>query len=74
MVAAAPTTTTYRYRFLVGTRIVHRGITTDLERREREHRRRWPEGRIEPVGEPTSHAEAWEWERQQTGGSSAHAG
>ena len=66
MVAATPTTTTtYRYRFLVGTRVVHQGITTDLERRQREHRRRWPGGRIEAVGGPTSHAEAWEWERQQ---------
>ncbi len=74
MVAASLTTPTYRYRFLVGSRVVYRGITTDLERREREHRCRWPEGRIEAVGRPTSHAEAWEWERQQARGPSALAG
>lgn len=74
MVVATPTTTTYRYRFVVGSRVVHRGITTDLKRREREHQRRWPEGRIEAVGGPTSHTEAWEWERRQAGRLSAHAG
>ena len=67
MVTATPTATaTFRYRFLVGSRVVHQGITTDLERREREHQRRWPGGHIEPVGEPTSHAEAWDWERRQS--------
>lgn len=74
MVAATPKTTTYKYRFLVGSRVVYRGITTDLERRQREHRRRWPDGRIESVGEPTSHAEAWEWERRLAGGPPGHAG
>ena len=55
MVAATPTATaTFRYRFLVGSRVVHQGITTDLERREREHRRRCPGGHIKPVGEPTA--------------------
>ena len=33
---------TFRYRFLVGSRVVHTGITTDLQRRQREHQRRWP--------------------------------
>lgn len=74
MVAAAQTTSTYRYRFLVGSRVVHQGITTDLERREREHRVRWPDGNIEAVGEPTSHTEAWAWEQQQARGASAHTG
>lgn len=74
MVAPTPTTKTYRYRFWVGSRVVYRGITTDLERREREHRHRWPEGRIEAIGRPTSHAKAWEWERQQARGPSAVAG
>ena len=71
---AAPKTTTYRYHFVVDSRVVHSGITTDLERREREHQRRWPTGRIEAVGGPTSHAEAWEWERQQAGAPAARAG
>ena len=34
--------TTYRYRFKVDGKVVHCGTTTDLVRREREHRRRWP--------------------------------
>lgn len=59
------TSTTYRYRFKVGERVVYCGITTDLVRREREHRRRWPEGRIEPVGAATTREKAWSWEKQQ---------
>lgn len=56
---------TYKYRLKVNDRVVHQGITTDLRRREQEHRRRWPTARIEQVGEATSHREAWEWEREQ---------
>ena len=56
---------TYKYRFKVDGRVVHHGITTDLQRREREHRQRWPDGVIEQVGQPTSHRDPWEWERQQ---------
>ena len=57
---------TYRYHFKVDGDTVHSGFTIDLERREREHRRRWPTGHIEQVGPPTTHEEAWYWERQQT--------
>lgn len=57
-------TRTFKYRLKVDDRVVLHGITTDLRRREREHRRRWPHARIEQVGEPTSHREAWEWEQQ----------
>ena len=57
--------TTYRYRFKVDGRVVYCGITTDLARREHEHRRRWPTGRIEQEGPPTTHEDAWNWERQQ---------
>ena len=57
--------TTYRYRFKVNGRVVRCGFTTDLARREQEHRRRWPKGCIEQVGEPTTREEAWKWERQQ---------
>ena len=56
--------TTYR-RFKVDGKVVHCGITTDLVRREREHSRRWPNGRIEQVGPATTREEAWHWERQQ---------
>lgn len=59
--------TTFRYRFKVGGKVVYFGITSDLVRREHEHRRRWPTGSIEQVGPPTTREEAWEWERKQTG-------
>jgi predicted GIY-YIG superfamily endonuclease len=55
----------FRYRFKVGGKVVHCGITADLARREHEHRRRWPTGRIEQVGPATTREEAWHWERQQ---------
>ena len=51
----------FRYCFKVDGRVVHCGFTTDLARREREHRRRWPTGRIEQVGGPTAREEAWKW-------------
>ncbi len=57
--------TTYKYRFKVDGKVVHSGITADLVRREREHRRRWPTGSIEQVGPATTHEKAWHWERQQ---------
>ena len=59
--------TTYRYLLKVDGRVVHSGITNDLERREREHRRRWPTGRVEQVGRRTTRAEAWRWEKEQAG-------
>ena len=68
--AAAPVKT-YKYRFKVDGRVVHHGITSDLRRRE--HRRRWPDGVIEQIGQPTSHRDAWEWERQQAFPGSATA-
>jgi predicted GIY-YIG superfamily endonuclease len=37
---------TYKYHFKVGNKIVHGGITTDLERREKEHHQENPEGHI----------------------------
>ena len=58
---------TYRYHFKVDDKTVHSGFTIDLKRREHEHRRRWPTGHIEQVGAPTTHEDAWRWERQQTG-------
>ena len=60
--------TTYKYCFKVGNKVVHSGITNDLERREREHRRRWPNGRIEQVGRRTTREDAWRWEKEQAAG------
>ena len=57
---------TYRYRLKVDGKVVYYGITTDLERRQREHRVRWPTGHVEQVGPATTHEEAWIWEKEQT--------
>ena len=57
---------TCKYVFKVNGETVLRGFTIDLKRREQEHRPRWPNGRIEQVGHPTTHEDAWNWARQQS--------
>ncbi len=52
---------TYKYNFKVGNKIVHSGITIDLERRERQHQRRWPNGHIKQVGYRTTADAARKW-------------
>ncbi len=52
---------TYKYNFKVGDKIVHSGITTDLERREKHHQRRWPNGHIKQVGYRTTADAARKW-------------
>jgi predicted GIY-YIG superfamily endonuclease len=56
---------TCKYYFKVGRKIRHAGITTDLDRREREHQQRWPTGHICKVGNLTTSEAAREWEEQQ---------
>jgi hypothetical protein len=51
-----------KYDFKVGNKIVHSGITKDLERREVEHQQRWPSGHIVQVGRSTTEDAAREWE------------
>ncbi len=53
---------TYKYDFKVGNKIVHSGITNDLERREQEHQNRWSNGHIVQVGRKTTEDAAREWE------------
>ena len=45
---------TNKYQFKVGNKIVHGGITKDLERREAEHQQKWPNGHIKKVGRMTT--------------------
>ncbi len=52
---------TYKYNFKVGNKIVHSGITIDLERREKQHQRRWPSGHIKQVGYRTTADAARKW-------------
>lgn len=58
---------TYKYHFKLGNKIVHTGITYDIDRREAEHKRErgWGKGHIKQVGLRTTRAAAVEWEREQ---------
>lgn len=53
---------TYKYDFKVRQKIVHSGITKDLERREIEHQQKWPKGHIVQIGNKTTEEAAKEWE------------
>ena len=56
---------TYKYHFKVGNKIVHGGITNDLERREQEHQEERPKGHIKQVGHRTTEEAAREWEKEK---------
>ncbi len=56
---------TYKYQFKVGNKIVHGGITNDLERRENEHQQDHPKGRIKQVGRRTTEDAARKWEKDK---------
>jgi predicted GIY-YIG superfamily endonuclease len=56
---------TYKYHFKIGNKIVHGGITDDLERREMEHQQKWPKGHITQVGLRTTEEAAIEWEKKK---------
>ncbi len=57
---------TYKYHFKKGNKIVHTGITNDLERREREHKAALGEsGHIKQVGRATTRDAALKWEGEQ---------
>lgn len=53
---------TYKYDFKIAQRIVHSGITNDLERREVQHQVKWPKGHIVQVGNRTTEEAATKWE------------
>ena len=58
---------TYKYYFKQGHKVVHAGITNDLERREQEHQRTYGEsGKIKKMGRATTLDAALMWEREQT--------
>jgi len=56
---------TYKYVFKIGNKIVHGGITDDLERREPEHKKKHPKGHIKQVGRRTTEEAAREWENER---------
>ncbi len=55
----------YRYNYKIGNKIVHGGITKDLERREEEHQQKWPNGHIKQVGKKTTEDAARKWEEEK---------
>ncbi len=56
---------TYKYHYKIGNKIVHGGITSDLERRESEHKQKWPDGHIKQVGRKTTEEAARNWEKEK---------
>jgi len=60
---------TYKYHLKRGNRIIRSGITNDLERREREHRRVLGQAvQLEQVGRRTTRDAAKDWEKGQKRG------
>lgn len=58
---------TYKYHFKAGNKIVHTGITNDLDRREQEHKQAYGDsGHIKQVGRRTTRDAALKWEGEQT--------
>ena len=55
---------TYKYHLKQGKKVVHRGVTNDLERRETEHKERFPDSHLEQVGRRTTREAALKWERE----------
>ena len=49
----------------IGNRVVHGGITNDLERREADHQQRWPNSHITQVGRRTTPEAARQWEKDK---------
>jgi len=56
---------TYKYVYKIRNKIVHGGITNDLDRREQEHKQKWPTGHIVQVGRRTTEEAARKWEKDK---------
>lgn len=57
--------THYKYHYKKGNKILHGGITEDLDRREQEHQQKWPGGKIKQVGRKTTEEAARDWEEDK---------
>lgn len=59
---------TFKYDFKIGNKIMHSGITKNLDRRELDHKQKWPKGHIVQVGRRTTKeaAERWEETKQKS--------
>jgi len=56
---------TNTYSLRQGRKIVHRGITNDLERREQEHQSQFPNSKIHKEGSLKTKEGALKWEKTQ---------
>ncbi len=56
---------TYKYYLKIKNKIVHGGITDNIERREQEHKQKWADGHIFQVGRRTTEDAAREWEKKK---------
>jgi len=57
---------TFKYQVRVGRKIVHGGITNDLDRRELEHKQTYGEkAKLTKVGNKTTRDGALAWERDK---------
>ena len=68
-----PQRNTYNYTFRVGRKVSHRGITKNPKRREQEHRRVRPKGKLTVDGRAKTRAGALRSERMQTKTRGYHA-
>lgn len=55
---------TYKYHLKDSRRILYRGITHNLGRREQEHQAKYPGSQIKQIGRRTTREAALEWERK----------
>lgn len=55
---------TYKYHLKNGHKVVHRGITSDLARREAEHQEEFLNSQIVQIGRRTTREAALDWERR----------
>ena len=64
---------TYNYTYRMGRKVSHRGISNDPARREREHQRARPGGKLTVDGRGKSRASALRTERKQSKTKGYHA-
>ena len=55
---------TYKYQLKRSAKVVHRGITINLEQREGQHQKEFPNTTIQQVGRRTTREAALRWERE----------
>lgn len=60
----AKSRSTNKYHLIKDRKVVHRGITDDLDRREREHQQEFPNSHIKKIGRTTTREAGLDWERK----------